>query len=110
VQLRTYESSYHAQLAGKLRHAVFVETLRGHHRFMQNISHAIRQQEVEVARRQTAVETIRRVWQEVERRRQGFRVMADKAAQVARRVEERRSQKLSDEASSRQVARNHFGQ
>ena len=108
-QLRQYEGGYHTQLSDKLEHAVTIETLRGHHRFMQNIAHAIRQQEIEVARRQAAVEAIRRVWQEVERRRQGFRVMADKAAQAARRDEDRRLQKVSDELSSSKVARSDVG-
>lgn len=109
AQLKQYEGSYHTQLSDKLEHAVTIDTLQGHHRFMQNIAHAVRQQEIEVARRQTVVEAIGRVWQEIERRRQGFRVMADKAARTARLDEERRSQKVSDELSSSKVARTHLG-
>jgi flagellar FliJ protein len=100
-QLRRYESSYHGQLSGKLAAAVSIDTLRSHHRFMQNVAHAIRQQELEVARRLANTDAIERVWREIERRRQGFRVMAEKAARLAHRTEDQRQQKLNDEYATR---------
>ena len=107
--LKRYESGYHDQLSEKFEEAVSVDTLRGHHRFMQNVANAIRQQELEVARRRTNCEAAQRVWQETERRRQGFRVMAEQADRVERRKDERRLQKTSDEFASRKLASSHFG-
>ncbi len=109
VLLKRYESGYHDQLTDKLEDAVTVDTLRGHHRFMQNVANAIRQQELEVARRRANCEAVQRVWQETERRRQGFRVMAEQADRVERRKDERRLQKTSDEFASRNIAQSHSG-
>jgi flagellar protein FliJ len=109
AQLKDYEAGYHTQLTGKLERAVTVDVLRGHHRFMQNIAQAVRQQETEVARRRANVDAIHRVWQEVERRRQAFSIMADKAASVVRQDENRRLQKTSDEFASRNLLRSNIG-
>jgi flagellar protein FliJ len=108
-QLKRYESGYHTQLSDKLENAVTIDSLRGHHRFMQNVAHAVRQQELEVARRRANADAIHRVWQEVERRRQAFRLMADKATQLARRNEDRRLQKSNDEFSSRKLLQSNIG-
>ncbi len=108
-QLRRYEAGYHTQLSDKLGSAVAIDTLRGHHRFMQNVAHAIRQQEVEVARRRANADAVQRVWQQIEQRRQAFRVMAEKAAQVARRSEHRRVQKSSDEFATRRSIQSDIG-
>ncbi len=109
AQLQRYESGYHTQLGDKLGNALTVDVLRGHHRFMQNVTLAVRQQEVEVARRRANADAIRRVWQETERRRQGFRVMAEKAVQIERQHEERQLQKNSDEFASRTSLQNDIG-
>ena len=108
-QLKSYESSYHTQLSGKLENAVTIDTLRGHHRFMQNIAYAVRQQEVEVARRRANADAIQHVWQQIEQRRRAFRTMADKAALDARRHENRRLQKTNDEFASRKLAQSNIG-
>lgn len=108
-QLKTYEAGYHGQLSDKLGASMTVDMLRGHHRFMANIALAVRQQELEVARRRANVDAIHRVWQEIERRRQGFRVMADKVERASRRVEDRRVQKSSDEFAARRLLRSNIG-
>ena len=108
-QLRRYEAGYHTQLSDKLGNAVAIDMLRGHHRFMQNVANAIRQQEVEVARRRANADAIQRVWQQIEQRRQAFRVMAEKAARTARAGEHRRLQKTSDEFASRKLIQTHIG-
>jgi flagellar FliJ protein len=107
TQLKRYEDSYNDQLATKLENAITIDALRGHHRFMNNIAQAVRAQELEVARRRTNADAIERVWQEIERRRQAFRLMAEKAERDERRVEDRRQQKLSDEFASRRVLLNN---
>ncbi len=109
AQLKAYESSYHGQLSDKLEDAITVDLLRGHHRFMQNIAQAVRQQEVEVARRRANADALQRVWQEIERRRQAFRVLAEKAALASRRGEDRRIQKSSDEFAARGLLRSNIG-
>ena len=109
AQLKAYESGYHTQLSDKLEVAVTIDTLRGHHRFMQNIAHAVRQQEVEVARRRANADAIQHVWQQIEQRRRAFRTMADKAVSVARREEDRRLQKSNDEFASRKLAQSNIG-
>jgi len=109
AQLKQYEAGYHTQLSDRLENAVTIDALRGHHRFMQNVAMAIRQQEVEVARRRANADAIHRVWQEVERRRQAFRIMADKAADAVRLDENRRQQKTSDEFASRRLLRSNIG-
>jgi flagellar export protein FliJ len=109
AQLKAYESGYHTQLSDKLEHAVTIDTLRGHHRFMQNIAQAVRQQEIEVARRRANVDAIHRVWQAVEQRRQAFRIMAEKAASAVRQDENRRLQKTSDEFASRKLLQSNIG-
>ena len=105
-QLERYESGYHTQLGAKLGGAVQIDTLRGHHRFMQNVALAVRQQQVEVARRRANVDAIHRLWQEAERRRQGFRVMAAKAVRVEHQNDERRQQKNNDEFATRNAQLN----
>lgn len=102
--LRRYEGGYHVQLEAKFASAISADTLTGHHRFMKNVASAVRQQETEVARRAAMVEAVQRLWQESERRRQGFRIMAEKATSVARLAEERRLQKSSDEFAARRPA------
>jgi len=109
AQLQRYEAGYHTQLEGKLENAVTIDTLRGHHRFMQNVAAAVRQQEVEVARRRANADAIHRVWQETERRRQGFHVMAERAARIERLNGERKLQKTNDEFASRNVQRSDIG-
>ena len=108
-QLQRYESGYNQQLGDKLERAMTIDALRGHHRFMQNVANAVRQQEVEVARRRAYVDAIERVWRESERRRQGFRVMADKMAGAVRVLEARREQKNNDEFASRKLTQSHIG-
>ncbi len=109
-QLKTYEAGYHGQLSDKLgasmtdRHAARPPSLHGRTSRM-----AVRQQELEVARRRANVDAIHRVWQEIERRRQGFRVMADKVERASRRVEDRRVQKSSDEFAARRLLRSNIG-
>lgn len=109
AQLKAYQSSYHGQLSDKLEDAITVDLLRGHHRFMQNIAQAVRQQEVEVARRRANADALQRVWQEIERRRQAFHVLAEKAALASRRGEDRRIQKSSDEFAARGLLRSNIG-
>lgn len=108
-QLKRYESGYHTQLGTRLDSAVEIETLRGHHRFMQNVGHAVRQQELEVARRSANVDAIQRAWQDSERRRQGFQVLVAKAATTVQRADDRRQQKSSDEFAMRRLARTDIG-
>lgn len=101
AQLQRYEAGYQTQLGVKLGVAMTADALRGHHRFMRNVSVAVHQQELEVARRRANADAIQRVWQDFERRRQGFKVMASKANTLVRRTEERRLQKASDEFAMR---------
>jgi flagellar FliJ protein len=108
-QLQRYESGYNTQLGQKLEAEMAIDALRGHHRFMQNIAHAVRQQELEVARRRAYADAIARVWQETERRRQGFRVMASKLGAAAQRAETRRQQKSNDEFSARKLLQTNVG-
>jgi flagellar FliJ protein len=105
-QLRRYEAGYRTQLSDKLEHAVTIDTLRGHHRFIQNVANAVRAQELEVARRRANADAIHRVWMEIERRRQGFRVMAEKAARAARVADDRQQQKSNDEFAARTLHTN----
>lgn len=109
TQLQRYESGYTQQLGDKLEHAMHIDALRGHHRFMQNVANAVRQQELEVARRRAYVDAVERVWQETERRRQGFRVLADKVAGAVRVAETRRDQKNNDEFASRKLTQSNIG-
>ncbi len=109
VQLRRYERSYNDQLGERLESALSIEALRGHHRFMQNIANAVQQQDLEVARRLAYANAMERVWQESERRRQGFRVMADKAAEAERRADARKQQKQNDEFSARKLLQTNLG-
>lgn len=103
--LRCYEAGYHDQLGDQLGRAMAIDALRGHHRFMQDVGHAVRQQELEVARRRASADASERVWQDAERRRQGFRVMAHRAAALDRLAESRRQQKHNDEFSARKLLR-----
>ena len=109
TQLQRYEAGYNQQLGDKLERAMTIDALRGHHRFMQNVANAVRQQELEVARRRAYVDAIERVWQETERRRQGFRVMSDKLAGAVRVAEARREQKNNDEFASRKLTQSNIG-
>jgi flagellar export protein FliJ len=108
-QLKRYENGYHDQLSDKLENAITVDALRGHHRFMQNVAHAVRAQELEVARRRANADALQRIWQQIEQRRQAFRVMAAKAAVVAQRGAERRLQKTNDEFASRKLMQSDIG-
>ncbi len=108
-QLKAYESGYNAQLGTRLEQALSIDALRGHHRFMQNVSVAVRQQEIEVARRRAYADAIERVWQDSERRRQGFRVMADKAVAHGRVASARRQQKTNDEFAMRKLVETNLG-
>ena len=109
VQLQRYERSYNDQLGERLENALSIDALRGHHRFMQNIANAVRQQDLEVARRRAYADAMERVWQESERRRQGFRVLAEKAAEAERRADTKRQQKANDEFSARKLLQTHLG-
>ena len=109
AQLQQYEESYNAQLGNRLEAAIAVDALRGHHRFMQNVAHAVRQQEIEVARRRAYADAIERVWQETERRRQGFRVLNDHASAQLRRAESRQQQKANDEFAARNLLNSNVG-
>lgn len=109
VQLQRYEAGYNQQLGDKLERAMTIDALRGHHRFMQNVANAVRQQELEVARRRAYTDAVERVWRESERRRQGFRVMADKIAEAERLAEARRQQKNNDEFASRKLSQSSIG-
>ena len=109
AQLLRYEGGYNAQLGQKLEASMAIDALRGHHRFMQNVAHAVRQQELEVARRRANADAIERVWQETERRRQGFRIMAVKATTAAQRADARLQQKNNDEFAARLQQRTSAG-
>jgi flagellar protein FliJ len=109
AQLKRYEDGYNDQMTAKLGHAISIDALRGHHRFMNNIAQAVRAQDLEVARRRANADAIERVWREFERRRQAFRLMAEKAARDERLLEDRRQQKLSDEFASRRLAHTQSG-
>lgn len=109
TQLQRYEDGYNRQLGDKLERAMTIDALRGHHRFMQNVANAVRQQELEVARRRAYVDAVERVWQETERRRQGFRVLADKMAGAVRVAGTRREQKTNDEFASRKLTQSNIG-
>ncbi len=109
VQLQRYESGYNQQLGDKLERAMTIDALRGHHRFMQNVANAVRAQELEVARRRAYADAIERVWQETERRRQGFRVMSNKIVESERLAEARRQQKNNDEFSARKLLQTNLG-
>lgn len=108
-QLQRYEAGYNSQLGEKLEASMAIDALRGHHRFMQNVAHAVRQQTLEVARRRAHADGIERLWQESERRRQGFRVMAGKLTAQAQLVATRRQQKDNDEFASRKMSQSHVG-
>lgn len=108
-QLQQYESGYTNQLGERLEAAMTIDALRGHQRFLLNVASAVRQQELEVAKRQAHVVAVERVWQETERRRQGFRVLATKVTEAARAVESRRQQKNNDEFAARAMYRTNIG-
>ena len=109
LQLQRYEAGYNTQLGEKLEASMPIDALRGHHRFMQNVANAVRQQELEVARRRAYADAIERVWRETERRRQGFSVMARKMAATERRAEDRRVQKTNDEFAARKLLQTNLG-
>lgn len=109
AQLQQYEKAYAVQLGDKLEAAMAIDALRGHHRFMQNVAQAVRQQEIEVARRLAYADAIEHVWQETERRRQGFRVMSNKAMAALRIAQSRRQQKTDDEFSTRKAQQTNLG-
>ncbi len=109
TQLQRYEGGYNSQLGDRLERSMTIDALRGHHKFMQNVANAVRQQELEVARRRAYADAMERVWQETERRRQGFRVMAVKAAALDRFAESRRQQKNNDEFSARKLLQTNIG-
>jgi|GEM_PF-1975230 len=104
--LQKYAGGYRTQLGTKLEASLEIEALRGHQRFMQNIAKAIRQQELEVARRRVQADASERAWQDSERRRQGFRVMGTQLALRARRDADRAAQRQTDEFATRGAARN----
>ncbi len=108
-QLQRYASGYQDQLGGKLERSMPIDALRDHHRFMQNFANAVRQQELEVARRRAHADAIERLWQDSERRRQGFRTMAHRAAALDRLAESRRQQKHNDEFAARKLLRTNVG-
>lgn len=105
AMLEQYAGGYRTQLGTKLEASLEIEALRGHQRFMQNIQQAIRQQELEVARRRVQADACERAWQDSERRRQGFHVLGTKLATRARRTADLADQKLSDEFASRGATR-----
>lgn len=109
AQLQQYETNYNLQLGEKLEAAMAIDALRGHHKFMQNIAHAVRQQELEVARRRAFADAIERVWRETERRRQGFKVMSNKLSAQVSRAETRRQQKMNDDFAIRKMTRTNIG-
>lgn len=109
LQLQRYEAGYNTQLGEKLEAAMTIDALRAHHRFMQNVANAVRQQELEVARRRAYADAIERVWRETERRRQGFNVMARKMAATERRADDRRVQKTNDEFAARKLLQTNLG-
>jgi flagellar FliJ protein len=109
AQLQQYESGYTNQLGERLGASMTIDALRGHQRFLLNVASAVRQQELEVAKRRAYVLAIERVWQETERRRQGFRVLATKVTDAARLVETRRQQKSNDEFAARAMYRTNIG-
>lgn len=103
--LKKYMGGYRNQLGEKLGASMNVEMLRGHQRFMVNIENAVRQQELEVARRRTNADAVQRAWQASERRRQGFRIMSTKLVQKEARAADRVLQKQSDEFAARGAQR-----
>jgi flagellar FliJ protein len=108
-QLKRYENGYNDQLLVKLENAITIDALRGHHKFMGNIAQAIRAQELEVARRRANADAVHRIWQQIEQRRQAFRLMGEKAEREERRADDRREQKNSDEFASRRLLQSHLG-
>jgi flagellar export protein FliJ len=105
AMLEQYAGGYRTQLGAKLEATLGIEALRGHQRFAHNIQQAIRQQELEVARRRVQADAAERAWQDSERRRQGFRVMGTQLATRTRRAADRVAQKQSDEFSTRGATR-----
>ena len=109
AQLQQYEGNYNVQLGAKLEASLGIDALRGHHKFMRNVAHAVRQQELEVARRRAFADAIERVWRETERRRQGFKVMSNKLSAQASLAQTRRQQKMNDEFAIRKMSQTNVG-
>ena len=108
--LLKYKDDYQQQLGATISQGTSGEQLRNFQEFIGNIARAIEQQRVEVDRKQSALKKAESNWREAQRVLQSYQTLLDKMAKQAKVLEEKKSQKETDEFATKsflRIARNN---
>jgi flagellar FliJ protein len=99
-EVQGYKREYQRRMTGAGEQGMEIHRLRDFHAFLSKIDQAIQHQETEVARAHAHWETAHEKWLEQRRQVKAYEVLAERHRNEARRQEEKRDQRATDEAAS----------
>lgn len=101
IELERYRGDYQQQWITEGQRGVSGQWLMNYQRFLSQLEVAIGQQRQTLAWHQDNLNKARALWQQRYARLEGLRKLVQRYAEEARRVEDKREQKLFDELSQR---------
>lgn len=101
VELKRYLGEYQSMFQQRATAGMGVTGMRDYQTFIARLTEAVRQQEGVIAQLQVDCERVRARWQQAAARKSAVRKVIAKVRSEDQKVEERRSQKESDEHAQR---------
>jgi flagellar FliJ protein len=99
-EIRGYKQEYQQRMTGAGRQGMDIHRLRDFHAFLLKVDQAISHQEAEVAKARSSWEVAHAKWLEQRRQVKAYEVLARRHQDEARRLEEKRDQRSTDEAAA----------
>lgn len=102
-EIQGYKREYQQHMADMGGQGMEIHRLRDFHVFLAKVDEAIRHQEAEVVKVHASWEAAHAKWMEQRRQVKAYEVLAERRRHEARRREEKRDQRGTDEAASRKT-------
>lgn len=100
-EIQGYKREYLQRMTGAGEQGMAIHLLRDYHAFLHKVDQAIQHQESEVARAREHWESAHAKWLEQRRQVKAYEVLARRHQDEARRKEEKREQRATDEIAAR---------
>lgn len=99
-EIRGYKREYQQRMAGAGEKGMAIHLLRDCHAFLLKVDQAIQHQETEVLKAHEQWEAAHAKWLEQRRQVKAYEVLAQRHRQEVNRLEEKRDQRVTDEAAA----------
>lgn len=99
-EVRGYKQEYQQRMTRDGAKGMDIHRLRDYHAFLQKVDQAIKHQESEAAKARESWQAAHAKWLEQRRQVKAYEVLAQRHLQQVRQADERRDQRVTDEAAA----------